>query len=427
MPKTEEVPFMTKMSRKLQQYALLTLYVLFCLGAVTVRAATYQPATYYVATTGNDSSSGSQLQPFRTIRKGLSTLKAGDKLYIRAGTYSESINSNDQTIPTGTSWADAPLIAGFPGETVTLSYGGIVIGLPHDYIQYLKFENLILDGLMSSDNVICVGTGILKPHHIWFNNVEVKRAGHIGVFFHGNFNIFSGGSVHDVGNTTLYPRIPQGGTNYHYGFYVEGTDNLIEYAEIYNINDFGIHGYSGSSVKSDRNIYRANRLHHTALLSPSMGAILVGVGSGSTAYNNVIYSNKGHGIILMQGAQQATVYNNTAYGNAQSGLWVQSGTSSAIVRNNIAYGNSSGNLYDQGTGTSLSNNLVTDPRFVNPAAFDFSLQLTSPAIDAGFAVSQVTTDIRRNPRPQGGGYDIGAYEAGTQSASLAPPKNLRVQ
>src|SRR5687768_15280622 len=113
MSKTEEVPFMTTMSRKLKQYVLLTFYVLSCLGAVTVQAA-----TYYVATTGNDSYPGSQLQPFRTIKKGLSTLTTGDTLYIRAGTYSESISSNVQTIPTGTSWANAPLIAGYPGETV---------------------------------------------------------------------------------------------------------------------------------------------------------------------------------------------------------------------------------------------------------------------------------------------------------------------
>src|SRR4029077_5673601 len=95
--------------------------------------------------------------------------------------------------------------------------------------------------------------------------VEVKNSGHIGVFFHSNFNIFSGGSVHDIGNTTLYPRP----TRRHYGFYIEGPDNLIENTKIYNVNDYGIHGSSSYPTGSDRNIYRSNLIHNTGLLCPS--------------------------------------------------------------------------------------------------------------------------------------------------------------
>jgi uncharacterized protein YjaG (DUF416 family) len=47
---------------------------------------------------------------------------------------------------------------------------------------------------------------------------------------------------------------------------------------------------------------------------------------------------------------------------------------------------------------------------MNAAANDFQLQATSPAIDAGMALSEVLTDLKGISRPQGAGYDIGAYE-----------------
>ena len=79
-------------------------------------------ATYYVATNGSDSNPGSQAQPFRTINKGLKVLASGDTLYIRGGKYNEAINPVTGAIPNGGgSWATATIIAGYPGETVTLA------------------------------------------------------------------------------------------------------------------------------------------------------------------------------------------------------------------------------------------------------------------------------------------------------------------
>ena len=59
--------------------------------------------------------------------------------------------------------------------------------------------------------------------------------------------------------------------------------------------------------------------------------------------------------------------------------------------------------------------------FVNPSS-DFRLKGGSPAIDAGYTDSTVTTDILGTTRPQGSAYDIGAYEypvsSGSYTASL---------
>ncbi len=48
---------------------------------------------------------------------------------------------------------------------------------------------------------------------------------------------------------------------------------------------------------------------------------------------------------------------------------------------------------------------------MNPLAFDFRLLLGSPAIDAGLNLSYVLNDILGVTRPQGAGWDIGAFES----------------
>jgi parallel beta-helix repeat protein len=398
-----------KISRNRKGLIILPLCVLFLfLGVITVQAT-----TYYVATSGNDSYPGTMAQPFRSIARGLSSLKLGDTLYIRAGTYGESINSNAQTIPTGTSWTDAPLISAYPGETVTLTGS---INLPHDYIQYVRFERLILSG--GFQNIGVGGTA----NHIKFTNLEVKNGTHqcvqIGQFTHDIW--FTGGSVHDCG---LAEPVENAG----YPFYIGGNNHLIENMEVYSSNSFCFHIYSGTSTKPNRVTVRNTILHHCGLQRASSAAILLSGGDSHAAYNNILYSNACHGISAQSGATNAMIYNNTVYGGAQRGIQIQSTATSTDVRNNIAYKNATGEIADTGTGTILANNLTVDPRFRNPAAFDFNLQSSSSAIDAGATLKLVTTDIKKTSRPQGATYDIGAYEGDGTSVSLSPPRNLKVQ
>ncbi len=54
--------------------------------------------------------------------------------------------------------------------------------------------------------------------------------------------------------------------------------------------------------------------------------------------------------------------------------------------------------------------LVADPLFSDWRGADFSLRDGSPAIDSGNPELAPTTDIVGTPRPQGAGFDLGAYE-----------------
>jgi hypothetical protein len=53
------------------------------------------------------------------------------------------------------------------------------------------------------------------------------------------------------------------------------------------------------------------------------------------------------------------------------------------------------------------------------------LTSTSPAIDAGIALAELTEDLEEIARPQGAKYDIGAYEFTTNSKPPKPPTGLR--
>jgi len=50
-----------------------------------------QGATYYVATSGSDANPGAEAQPWRTIKKTATTLRAEDTVYVKAGTYNEKV------------------------------------------------------------------------------------------------------------------------------------------------------------------------------------------------------------------------------------------------------------------------------------------------------------------------------------------------
>ncbi len=70
---------------------------------------------YYVASTGNDSNQGTLAQPWRTIYKASTMVRAGDTVYIRGGVYQES----NTFYANGTQGAPITL-AGYPGETAII-------------------------------------------------------------------------------------------------------------------------------------------------------------------------------------------------------------------------------------------------------------------------------------------------------------------
>ena len=71
---------------------------------------------------------------------------------------------------------------------------------------------------------------------------------------------------------------------------------------------------------------------------------------------------------------------------------------------------------------SRTNSVESDPLMTDPDNDDFTLQSTSPAIDAGVNVG-FARDFSGIAVPQGFKVDIGAFEY--KSIVLAPPKSFR--
>ncbi len=77
-------------------------------------------------------------------------------------------------------------------------------------------------------------------------------------------------------------------------------------------------------------------------------------------------------------------------------------------------GSTGGTLYANFTSpTNFIGKVVTAGDVTSFASADWSIASTSACKDAGTTVASVTTDILGTPRPQGGVYDIGAYEVKT--------------
>ena len=171
------------------------------------------------------------------------------------------------------------------------------------------------------------------------------------------------------------------------------------------------------------------------------GAIHCSAGVVFTMSNNLLAGNHastaGDGLWLNTFAGRyvvATLVNNTladnTAGTGSEGIWMGSYVSLTLTNNLIA-GHTVGitNTVPASSTVVANTNLfwnTTDPITGSNAILedplltaDYHLGEGSPAIDAGLAIPWLTTDLEGASRPQGSGYDIGAYE-GTRRAIYLP-------
>jgi hypothetical protein len=392
---------------------------------VTLLPALAHSATFYVAKTGSDGYSCSQAQspttPKLTIAGpsgGLKCLSAGSTLIIKGGAYAEAIDNGQ--IPSGSSWDAATVVRAAPGETVILqptSGGG-----GGDAVWFYGQSYIVLDGLIiDASNVPVQGVRIndnngSPSHHIRLQNVEVMNAHQsncIGVQNEKQHDLqFINVKAHHCGNNT----------SYHHGLYLKGSNNLVDRSQFYNNAGEGVQLY-GSITGNSNNTIRNSVMHDNG----SVG-LMLGSGSNNVAYNNQVYINSrasfGGGIYInYTGATNNQVYNNTVYGNNGYCVYVGSDSTGAIVQNNVCWQNATNSIKNDGSKSSIANNLTADPKFTDAGNKDFRLQVGSPAIDAGVKISAVGTDFAGMARPQGAAYDLGAYEF---KLTLTPPINVTI-
>jgi hypothetical protein len=390
-----------------------------CTLLVLLGTITAESATYYVATTGNDSNPGTSASPWRHPQRcTASPIRAGDTCIVRAGTYTDTDGNgvvvwvyDRTTTPSGTASqpitikSEKPLGAAIVAPSNRNGYG-FVVQKPYYLIEGFDISGANNNGSSAGG----VGINVLPP---------------------GNGTVIRSNSIHHIGRKSC--------TNSTNGFAgiiikrVSGT--LAERNRIYSIGRLrnGESGCSTDKYQHDHGIY-------------------ISGASNVTVRRNVIYdSNRGFPIHVYGGTTTSlNVYHNTLSGRSPTGrpktqILLGSTISTANIKNNVSNDAVSGLIGSSSvsaSGVTISYNMsntvtnamsvsssgikfinnfdrISNLGFVSKSTNDFRLASGSPAINRG-----TTSGV---PPVPDGAPDTSAYEYSVQNTVSSPltPTGLR--
>lgn len=353
----------------------------------------------YVQKTGSSDANACTLAaPCLTITEGLNKAQASEILYIRAGTYVEGgMGINDFGLT----------VRNFPGDTVIVRPYNIISqdsGSPIFNVNNanVTIEGLIIDGgdggttkwwayLVQADN----------ENNLTLRNNEIKWSHRSCILTSGTGHLYEGNNIHDCGIDI----------DLDHSIYYSGSNTIMKNNRVANGEAYNMQCYSTcSNVTLDGNTWTGSRL-----------GMSFNNGSGNIFKNNIMYddavgfSDTGLRCLNDSGLK---VWNNTFW---NTNIQFRSDCSGSLeFRNNIR---ANGSEFSDETGTVVSsNNLTSDPGFVNPAGQNFHLSSgATAAINTGITIGSVTTDFEGTTRPQGAGYDIGADEF---TSGVEPQRHL---
>jgi hypothetical protein len=338
--------------------------------AVLLVGASLPAATYYVATNGNDSYSGtSTSQPFATPQKAvtLSALAAGDTIYVRGGTY--ILNTQVK-----------PGKAGAAGNYINLW------AYPDEHPVF-DFDTMP----ESSDKALDV-----RRNYWHVKGIEVMNAPDSGIFVGGLSNIIEGCVVHDCDNDGII----LGSTS------VRTTNALILNCDSYQ--NFEVvsggnngDGFGAKSGCGPGNVFRGCRSWNNAddgwdfYSNTSNSVVLQNCWSFSNGYDRWGvgggFSGNGNGFKLGGAGTQAKHYltNCVAFGNRSKGFDHNHSSAGQTIVNCTGYSNNVNfSFYETPTaGSPLYNLLINNIAFTGtPTNLDPTTVQTSNSWQ-GFTVT----------------------------------------
>jgi len=406
-------------------------------------------AEYYVSTTGSASNPGTLGQPW-SLAKANSTLTAGDKVYLMAGTYSDDGYIN----PTNSGTPGRPITyEGYDG-TVTIagqSYGIYLSGDDYITVKGITFtgnsrffvisngDYNIIDNCTLTNSSYSSWQGAYLYNNSTYNTISNSTLGPYGRCLSGEDE----GCVLEIGteasntDTTAYNLIDNC-TMYHGGHHVLSINskyNTVRNSHFYNDAWCPYNGttYGNRSIFINgatdsafgiRNLFEGNRMGYSdPPVDASSGgvSVLAVAGNRNLVRYNDIFRASAPGIGFGCGASYPVapsfnyVYNNNMFDNGQSDRgeecgvfmndWGHSGTMQGnVFKNNIMYSNGNPVCAFEYHSVSAANQTFArnmaesaDPKYMDTSGTtpgsktnpNFTLLSTSPAIDAGGALTTV--------------------------------------
>lgn len=341
-------------------------------------------------------------------------------------------------------------------EGIILSKSGTFL-VPSNTI--IRNNRLFRNGMTGID--VAGRNNLIEENEVWASiqyhpgNIEHATETYLdadGMRFFGSGHTFRNNYIHDI-------RFGAPGVNLN----PEDPDNIYDMANDYN-DDPHIDGFQtwqdayheiASSIIFEGNLVEILETQDTN--ENGHGWMIAGGANHLTIKNNII---KVHGGINTGGGGNADylyIYNNLWINDLSfSSFWPNAlalaNVPHAIIKNNIFYDqpyhtititgevvshdidynlayNSDASVpdcirvdYVCQDISSTQNLWNVNPQFFDPADDDYHLTSPSPAIGAAVTISDVIADYEGTIRPQGVGYDIGAYEY-TPSGDIIPPSS----
>lgn len=352
-------------------------------GYVLLRSFSAAPSSIYVSPNGNDSNSGTQSSPYRTIQKAVNSAGAGTTVHVAAGSYSPITINNSGTasaplvIISDTKWGAK--ISG-SGNGTTKSY---IVRNNGSYVHVIGFD--------------MTGTGITN-----------------GVDNFGSHNLIQGNHVHNMTNINCSGTPGGSGLGDDTGSYNTYDSNVVNnFGDYPNKCDY-VHAIY---VDDDGDVVSNNIAYNNV-----GNGLYTNHGTGKVIFtNNLSFANKEYGVGVNGSGSGNVVQNNILIGNGIAGIKTWSGTSNTQIQHNIFYNNATNTALD-GSATQ-SGNSTADPGLVNyqsNGTGDYHLKAGSIAIDAGVSTNAPSNDIDGHTRPVGKAVDIGPYEYGSTGTAPSP-------
>jgi hypothetical protein len=401
---------------------------------LTLAAATAHATDYWVSPTGDDGDSGlSAADAWATLVHAADQVGPGDTVHVLDGEYQGFYLTTSGT-------PGSPITFVAEGSSVEITADNPVTpdGINLEGASWVVVDGFVVNGRTRT------GVRAVEAEHVTVRNCKLG--------WNGTWGILTG-FVDDF----LAEHNEAHHSQDEHGIYVSNScvRPIVRNNRVWSNSGNGLHfngdeSLGGSGIIEDA-LVEGNVIWDNGFPAGGSGINMDG-GVGGVIQNNLLYDNHASGISLYRidasaGASDNLVVNNTIV-QAADGRWalnIANGSTGNVVRNNILWNahafrgaiiidtssrpgfvsdhnavisrfsaNGGGTILTlagwQALGYDPSSFVATPAELFLAPGTDHHLRPDAPAVDAGTLTDAPPTDLDGNPRPIGGGVDLGAYE-----------------